>query len=66
MKIKYHVPLIGFLVPTLVISTLMFVYRECPPIDQLIGFYICVIGASITYYIGIHTALNDNKKYNGT
>jgi hypothetical protein len=59
MKFKYHVPLIGFLVPTFVISTLMFVYKECPPMDQLIGFYACVTGAIITYYVGIHTVLND-------
>ncbi len=59
MKLKYHVPLLGFLIPTFIISTLMFVYRECPPMDQLIGFYACVIGATITYYVGIHVALND-------
>ncbi|HOS96023.1 MAG TPA: hypothetical protein PLR71_01035 [Deltaproteobacteria bacterium] len=59
MKLRYHLPLIGFLVPTLVISTLMFIYRERPPMDQLIGFYVCVIGATITYYVGIHTVLKD-------
>jgi hypothetical protein len=59
MKLKYHVPLLGFLIPTLVISTLMFVFRECPPIDQFIGFYACVIGATITYYVGIHMVLKD-------
>jgi len=59
MKMKYHFPLVGFLVPTFVISTLMFVYRECPPMDQLIGFYACVIGATIAYYTGIHVVLKD-------
>lgn len=65
MKLKYHIPLMGFLAPTLVISTWMFVYKECPPIDQLIGFYACVIGATITYYIGIHTVLSDKKDSGG-
>lgn len=64
MKLKYHVPLLGFLIPTLVISTLMFVYMECPPIIQLIGFYACVIGASISYYAGIHMVLNDRTQLN--
>ncbi len=59
MKLWYHLPLVGFLVPTLVISTLMFICRECPPMDQLIGFYACVIGATVTYYAGIHTVLKD-------
>ncbi len=62
MRLKYHFPLIGFLVPTFVISTLMFVYRGCPPIDQLIGFYACVIGAAVTYYAGIHTVLKDKEQ----
>ncbi|HON37660.1 MAG: hypothetical protein ACOX3E_07885 [Desulfomonilia bacterium] len=66
MKLKYHVPLVGFLVPTFAISTLMFVYGECPPIDQLIGFYACVIGAAVTYYVGIHTVLSDSKQQSGT
>ncbi|PKN88510.1 MAG: hypothetical protein CVU51_04000 [Deltaproteobacteria bacterium HGW-Deltaproteobacteria-1] len=66
MKLKYHIPLMGFLALTLVISTLMFVYKECPPIDQLIGFYACVVGATITYYIGIHTVLSDKKDSSGT
>ena len=59
MKFKYHIPLLGFLVPTLVISTLMFIYRACPPMDQLVGFYACVIGAAVTYYLGIRTVLKD-------
>ena len=61
MKLKYHVPLIVFLVLTLIISTLMFVYRGCPPMDQLIGFYVCVAGAVVTYYAGIHTVLKDRS-----
>jgi hypothetical protein len=56
---RQTVPLLGFLIPTLVISTLMFVYMECPPIIQLIGLYACVIGATISYYAGIHMVLND-------
>ena len=59
MKLKYHVPLMGFLVPTFAISTLMFVYGERPPIDQLIGFYVCVIGATVTYYAGIRVVMKD-------
>ena len=59
MKLKYRFPLIGFLVPTFLISTWMFLYRHCPPLEQLIGFYACVIGAVITYYLGIHTVLSD-------
>ncbi|HOJ13604.1 MAG TPA: hypothetical protein PLS81_12160 [Deltaproteobacteria bacterium] len=59
MKFKYHVPLIGFLVPTFVISSLMFAYRGFPPTDQLVGFYVCVAGAVATYYAGIHTVLKD-------
>ena len=62
MKLKYHVPLIGFLVPTFVISTFMFVCRGCPPLDQLIGFYVCVAGAVVTYYTGIHTGLKDRSE----
>jgi hypothetical protein len=61
MKPKYHLPLLGFLVPTLVISTLMFVFKACPPMDQLLGFYATVIGATITYYAGIRVVLKDKE-----
>lgn len=61
MKLKYHLPILAFIIPTMIISTLMFVYKECPPVDQLIGFYFCVISATVTYYIGIKAVMNDKK-----
>ena len=61
MKLKYHVPLIGFLASSFIISAFMFVCRGCPPLDQLIGFYVCVAGAVVTYYAGIHTVLKDRS-----
>ena len=61
MKLKYHFPILAFIIPTMIISTLMFVYKECPPLDQLIGFYACLISSTLTYYVGIKMVMNDKK-----
>ncbi len=65
MKFKYHVPLIGFLVPTFIISTLMFVYRECPPPDQLIGF-LCLRGRRHPYLLFRYPHCDERQRINKT
>ena len=61
MKLKFFVPLIGFVVPTLIITAVLF-YLEPPHISQKIGFGILMIAVCGTYYMGIKGVLDDMKK----
>ena len=54
MKFKYFVPLITFIVPTIIITTLLFWFTEPPPPIQLIGLVILLIAACGTYVMGIN------------
>lgn len=59
MKLKYWLPLIGWVVPTIIISLIMF--RLDAPLTQAqnYGFVALLISACITYYIGIRQVRND-------
>jgi EamA domain-containing membrane protein RarD len=61
MKFKFFVPLIGFVVPTLIITAILF-HLEPPHISQKIGFCILMIAVCSTYYMGIKAVLDDIKK----
>ncbi len=56
MEKKHFYPLILFLIPTLIISVILFTF-EPPSIAILIGFIALVVGACGSYYLGIRTAL---------
>ena len=70
MKLKYVYPLIGFVVPTVVIGYGLVIPRSCIAgiNDLTIGFTVTVISACITYWIGLRNALRDvalSSKSNG-
>jgi hypothetical protein len=63
MKMRYHLPLVGFVVPTVVIGYGFVIPRSCiAGINELtIGFATTVIGACVMYVVGIHTVLKDRQ-----
>ncbi len=61
MKLKYVYPLVGFVVPTMVIGYGFVIPRSCIAgiNDLTIGFTVTIISACITYWIGLRNALRD-------
>jgi hypothetical protein len=61
MKLRYFWPLVGFVVPTLGIGFGWVIPKSCiAGINELtIGFFSSVIGACVTYWIGVRTVLRD-------
>jgi hypothetical protein len=61
MKIHYWTPLLGFVVPTVVIGYGFVIPRSCiAGVNQLtIGFATSIIAACVTYWMGIRAALRD-------
>jgi|GEM_PF-2462203 len=59
MKFKYFIPLISFMIPTIVISTILFVIDAPPPPVQLGGFIVLLIAVCGTYYLGLKKVFDD-------
>lgn len=61
MKGSYLYPLFGFVIPTLVIGYGFVIPQSCiAGINELtIGFMTTVIGACLTYWVGIRTVQRD-------
>lgn len=61
MKLSYMYPLIGFVVPTVIIGYGFVIPKSCIAgiNDLTIGFAITVASACITYWIGLRNALRD-------
>lgn len=61
MKLSYLSPLIGFVVPTLLIGYGFVIPKSCiAGINELtIGFATTILGACVTYWIGIQTVRRD-------
>lgn len=61
MKFKYMVPLLAFVVPTLVIGYgVVIPNSEIAGLNELtIGFGTTVLGACLTYFAGIHLVMKD-------
>jgi ABC-type Fe3+ transport system permease subunit len=59
MALRHWLPLVGFVVPTLVIGYGFVIPRSCiAGVNQLsIGFGTTVLGACITYVVGVRAAL---------
>ena len=57
MKLSYLYPLIGFVVPTLLIGYGLVIPKSCIAgiNDLTIGFATTVIGACVTYWMGVRT-----------
>lgn len=59
MKTKYLLPLLGWLIPTIIISLIMFKYDAPLTQSQYIGFSALLISACITYIAGIKLVLKE-------
>ncbi len=59
MKFKYFIPLLTFIIPTVIISAILFIVTEPPPPIQLAGFVILLIAACGTYVMGVRGVLKD-------
>lgn len=59
MKIKYYLPLIGWIVPTVIISLVMFKLDAPLTPTQNIGFTALLISACVTYFLGIKVVEKD-------
>ena len=61
MKLTYFYPLIGFVVPTLFIGYGFVIPKSCIAgiNDLTIGFATTVIGASVTYWMGVRAVERD-------
>jgi hypothetical protein len=61
MKFKYTIPLIGFVVPTLVIGYGFVIPNSViAGVNELsVGFATTVLGACLAYFAGIHLVMKD-------
>ena len=64
MRTRYYVPLVGFVVPTLLIGYGVVIPRSCiAGINELtIGFAATIIGACVTYALGIRAVVTDQRQ----
>ena len=61
MKLSYFYPLVGFVIPTVVIGYGFVIPRSCIAgiNDLTLGFATSVIGACVTYYVGVRAVSRD-------
>jgi ABC-type Fe3+ transport system permease subunit len=61
MKAQYWTPLLGFVVPTVIIGYGFVIPRSCiAGVNELtIGFATSILAACVTYWMGIRTVLRD-------
>ena len=61
MKLAYFFPLLGFLVPTVGIGFGLVIPKSCIAgfNDLTVGFALTVVGACVTYWLGLRTVLRD-------
>jgi ABC-type Fe3+ transport system permease subunit len=64
MKPRHYVPLVGFVVPTIVIGYGVVIPRSCiAGINELtLGFGATILGACVTYVLGLRAALRDQPR----
>jgi len=64
MRARYYVPLLGFVLPTVAIGYGVVIPRSCiAGINELtIGFAATVIGACVTYALGIRAVLTNQRR----
>ena len=63
MKPRQYVPLVGFVVPTIVIGYGVVIPRSCIAgfNDLTVGFSSTIVGACVTYWLGVRTVLGDRQ-----
>ena len=59
MKFKLFIPLLIFLISTIILSAVLFILTEPPPPILLGGLVVLLIGASFSYYSGVKAALEE-------
>ena len=61
MKVRYFYPLLGFVIPTLVIGFGVVIPHSCIAgvNDLTIGFATTVVGACVTYVFGVRAVSSD-------
>jgi len=62
MKFKYLIPMITWVIPTILISLIMFKVDAPLTQAQNVGFVALLISACVTYIVGIQLALKDKSK----
>jgi len=63
MNIRHYLPLVGFVVPTVIIGYGFVIPRSCiAGVNELtIGFASSIVGACLTYYFGLHRLAKDYR-----
>ena len=61
MKLRHYVPLVGFVVPTVLIGYGFVIPRSCIAgiNDLTVGFAATIVGACVTYVLGLRAALRE-------
>jgi hypothetical protein len=64
MRGRHYVPLAGFVIPTIVIGYGIVIPRSCiAGVNELtIGFATTVIGACVTYVLGLRAVLREKRR----
>jgi ABC-type Fe3+ transport system permease subunit len=64
VRFRHLVPLIGFVVPTVVIGYGLVIPRSCiAGVNELtVGFAATIAGACVTYVLGIRAAVRDRGR----
>ena len=64
MKLRHWTPLLGFVLPTLIIGYGLVIPRSCIAgvNDLTIGFAASIVGACATYIFGLRAALRDQQR----
>jgi hypothetical protein len=63
MRARHLLPLVGFVVPTAVIGYGIVIPRSCIAgvNDLTVGFASTIVGACVTYVLGLRAALRDHR-----
>ena len=64
MRVRHFWPLVGFVVPTLVIGFGYVIPKSCiAGVNELtLGFLSSVVGACVTYWAGVRSVLRDRQQ----
>ena len=63
MRARHLLPLVGFVVPTVAIGYGIVIPRSCIAgvNDLTVGFASTIVGACVTYVLGLRAALRDHR-----
>ena len=64
MKLRYLLPLVGFVVPTVGIGYGIVIPQSCIAgvNDLTLGFAASIVGACVTYILGLRAVLRDQRR----